>query len=306
MSRLDEPLPYYKWLWRDYRANRKVQNMNYIERGLYRELLDECWAEGSIPDDVEELAEICGCPADVMANAWPKLSKCFLLSDGVWINEKLDSLRTASDSARVARANSGKKGGLARSKASNGAEPDSTSQANAKQMPSTCHIAEQSRADTEHEQSRADEEQIDRLSPAKVVFDRWREVMKSPRSAFDAKRKRVIEARLKDGYTVDELCNAVAGCSLSSFHMGENENGTKYNGLDLIMRNSEKVDQFIGFYNNPPRPSNGQRKPTQIERRAATYAELTGRSSTGEKDNGRVIDVTPTTATTEKGADPVD
>lgn len=43
-----EALPYYRWHWRDYRANRKVQRMTYIERGLYRELLDECWAEGFI------------------------------------------------------------------------------------------------------------------------------------------------------------------------------------------------------------------------------------------------------------------
>jgi hypothetical protein len=62
-----EALPYYRWHWRDYRANRKVQRMTYVERGLYRELLDECWAEGFISDDLGALAEVCGCPRDVLA-----------------------------------------------------------------------------------------------------------------------------------------------------------------------------------------------------------------------------------------------
>ena len=86
-------LPYYKWFWQDWRANRKAQRMNYIERGLYRELLDECWVEGSIPNDLNILAEICGCPNDVMANAWQVLESCFKLVEDVYINEKMESLR---------------------------------------------------------------------------------------------------------------------------------------------------------------------------------------------------------------------
>ena len=68
---IDRVLPYYKWFWQDWRANRKIQRMTYIEKGLYRELLDECWVEGFIPDDIEELADICGCPKEIMANAPP-------------------------------------------------------------------------------------------------------------------------------------------------------------------------------------------------------------------------------------------
>lgn len=42
-----EPLPYYKWLWKDRRATRKVQRMSWQARGLCRELLDEFWVEGN-------------------------------------------------------------------------------------------------------------------------------------------------------------------------------------------------------------------------------------------------------------------
>jgi uncharacterized protein YdaU (DUF1376 family) len=125
---LDRTLPYYKWFWQDWRANRKIQRMSYIERGLYRELLDECWVEGSIPDDINELADICGCPIDVMADAWQVLSSCFVLVDGVFINEKLHSLRTEKDMERLKKAENGKKGGIAK--------------AIGKQVPSNCHIEE--------------------------------------------------------------------------------------------------------------------------------------------------------------------
>lgn len=86
------------------------------------------------------------------------------------------------------------------------------------------------------------------------VFDFWRVTLGHDRAVMDAKRTKVIESRLKDGYTVDQLCNAVKGCSLSPFHMGDNDRGCKYDGLELILRDAEKVDQFIEFFNSPPKP----------------------------------------------------
>jgi uncharacterized protein YdaU (DUF1376 family) len=108
-------LPYYKWFWQDWRANRKAQRMSYIERGLYRELLDECWVEGSIPNDIASLAEICGCPKDVMASAWQVLESCFELLEGKYINKKMESMRTEKDAERLAKSQSGKKGGVSKS-----------------------------------------------------------------------------------------------------------------------------------------------------------------------------------------------
>jgi uncharacterized protein YdaU (DUF1376 family) len=110
----DRFLPYYKWFWQDYRANRKVQRMTYIERGLYRELLDECWIEGSIPKSISDLADICGCPDEVMANAWQMLSKCFIEVNDRYENEKLNSMRTERDQIRVIRSQAGKAGGQAK------------------------------------------------------------------------------------------------------------------------------------------------------------------------------------------------
>ena len=145
MANLNEPLPYYRWYWRDWRASRKVQRMTHVERGLYRELLDECWQRGAIPEDMSHLAEICDCPLDVMEAAWPKIKACLTVEDGMVWSERLESERTEADSVRVKRAHAGKLGGIAK------ASKDKHIVANAskgKQVPYSSSRAEQSSSST--------------------------------------------------------------------------------------------------------------------------------------------------------------
>jgi uncharacterized protein YdaU (DUF1376 family) len=127
------PLPYYLFYLGLYRSSRKVQSMGYVQRGLYRELLDECWVKGYIPDNIKELAKICHCPPSRFAQAWPRLSKCFIpLEPG-----KLESERMSKEALRVlqiieSRSRSGQKGGLQRVENSNNRDANARkSQANA-------------------------------------------------------------------------------------------------------------------------------------------------------------------------------
>lgn len=85
-----------------------------------------------------------------------------------------------------------------------------------------------------------------------AVFGHWKLVMESPRSILDDKRKTVISKRLKDGYTVDDLMLAIDGCRNSEFHMGKNDKGAKYNGVELIFRDAGKVEHFINMVNAKP------------------------------------------------------
>lgn len=110
-----EPLPYYRWYWRDWRSSRTVQRMDWQARGLYRELLDECWAKGCIPDDIVQLADICGCPVEVMRTHWNTIEQMFAaVGDGILINERLENERTESDKTRVAKSLAGIRSGIAR------------------------------------------------------------------------------------------------------------------------------------------------------------------------------------------------
>lgn len=118
MPNFNVPLPYYRWYVKDFRASRRVQKLTYVQRGLYRELLDECWISGSIPDDLAKLADICACPIGVIADAWEALKPMFEPTsgmDGMFLNNtRLEDERTEADKVRAARSLSGAKGAKAK------------------------------------------------------------------------------------------------------------------------------------------------------------------------------------------------
>lgn len=96
-------------------------------------------------------------------------------------------------------------------------------------------------------------------APEVAVFDHWRSVMKHPNAKLDDKRKKIIRARLKDGYSAGDLKDAITGCSLTPFNMGLNDTKTIYDGLDLICRDASHVDRFIRNKHSPPRSQQGAR-----------------------------------------------
>lgn len=110
----------------------------------------------------------------------------------------------------------------------------------------------------EQQAARPPAERNTRADQVAAVFAHWQKVMGHSKAKLDAKRQRLIEARLKDGYTVEDLCNAITGCSQSPFHMGQNEQGTRYDGIDLICRDGAKVDSFLEKFRNPPAPMGKQ------------------------------------------------
>ena len=60
-----------------------------------------------------------------------------------------------------------------------------------------------------------------------------------------------IEGRLIEGYSVQELCNAIDGQHQSPFHLGDNKNQTQYLQLELVVRSGEKVDMFLEIFDRP-------------------------------------------------------
>lgn len=136
--------------------------------------------------------------------------------------------------------------------------------------------------ETEEETETEEERETEALasSAAHVVFAHWQQVMGKDKARLDAKRKRAITGRLKDGYTVDQLCRAVDGCSLSGWHMGKNDRNIKYNDIELICRDASKVDQFMGMAERPPE--------TDAERRERELDEWVNEGRTIEGECSRV------------------
>lgn len=131
MAERKKPLPYLRWYVTDYRASRNANRLTWQERGLYRELLDECWIEGCIPDDLPRLAEIARCPLGVMAEAWPNMRPLFIeleYGDGMYLtSRRLEIERSEEDRRRVAMSNGGRKGAATRRKVLEGGLRSSSS-----------------------------------------------------------------------------------------------------------------------------------------------------------------------------------
>ena len=77
-----------------------------------------------------------------------------------------------------------------------------------------------------------------------VVFSYWKEKLKHPQAQLGGKRKVIIAARIKEGYTVDALKEAIDGCSKSPYHQGKNDSNMVYDSIELICRDAEHVDRF--------------------------------------------------------------
>ena len=77
------------------------------------------------------------------------------------------------------------------------------------------------------------------------IFNNWVSVMqKGTSTKLTKERRQKIIARLKDGYTVDQIKQAVLGCSMTPHNMGKNENSKLYNDIELICRSATNLERF--------------------------------------------------------------
>lgn len=101
---------------------------------------------------------------------------------------------------------------------------------------------------------------------ARSVFAFWQEHLNHPRSIFDSKRERAVTARLKDGFTVEQLKTAVRGCKLTPFNMGQNDRHTVYDDIQIICESAKNVERFIAATENRNEVSQFHQPRTASER----------------------------------------
>lgn len=118
-------------------------------------------------------------------------------------------------------------------------------------------------ADTGESSKKAVQERED----IKRVFALWQREMNHPKARLDAKRTGRIRARLREGFTPDELEAAIRGAKLSTWHMGENPDGKVFDGIETILRDAAQVEKFRDLHAERGRPR-VQRPPPRGERKA--------------------------------------
>lgn len=90
------------------------------------------------------------------------------------------------------------------------------------------------------------------------VFEFWQTTLDHPTARLTSEREKKIKARLKS-YSVEQIKDAILGCSLSPHHQGQNDRHQIYDDLELICRDDTHLEKFIG-YGRKPKGENG--KPT--------------------------------------------
>lgn len=108
----DDTLPMLPWFPRDFIASTRA--MSVAERGAYRELLDFQWEMGRLPADHERLARLLGCSVAEFEQWWPAIEGKFVRSGNQIFNKRMEEHRRKALSLKDIRAETGRKGGLAR------------------------------------------------------------------------------------------------------------------------------------------------------------------------------------------------
>lgn len=87
------------------------------------------------------------------------------------------------------------------------------------------------------------------------VFDHWKAVMNKNNSArLNEARLKKIKARIKEGYSVDDMKLAIDGCANTPHNMGQNDRGELFNDLELICRDGANLERFMGNVNRIQAP----------------------------------------------------
>ena len=101
---------------------------------------------------------------------------------------------------------------------------------------------DKSRVDTNSKRSMSS-----KLDLVQDIFAHWCKVMDKPvnTTKLTPKRQQKIQDRLDQGYTPDDIKRAIDGCRDDPFSMGQNDRCKKYNDIELICRNGEKLEFFM-------------------------------------------------------------
>lgn len=274
--------PAFSFYANDWLGSLNVAMMTPEEEGAYIRLLCYAWGDPdcSLPDDDNALASLSRLGERWFNGRSTNVRKCFEPhpeKPGRIYNKRLSIEREKQVERSVKNSEAGVKSGQSRrcgtNKRSAVVQPKtnerSTNVEQTLNLPSSSSssssslvLAPLSAATLEGVSKRHSSSKADNSAEIRLVFDHYRtyheRAHRKPNSG--SKEWRKIALRLKDGYSVEDLCRAIDGCHRSPWHCGENPGNTLYQNLELIMRDSDHVRQFLEV------PEFGQGQPVLSER----------------------------------------
>lgn len=238
------------------------------------------WQEGGITPDWKKLSLLTGESPDTIETIWPYFELVSEERDGVWLPSQcwagLDGYQSKRVAGAIGAEKRWKKGGLRQTKdlqdASAIAESEKTPHKHSTAMQINRSKSKTGEVSPEtplsvlrfvnspKNMSRNDQTDVpaNGALPEKTkggkwtetveeIFNCWKSTLNHPKSILDEKRRKLIIARLKEGFTVEQLKQAIEGIARSEWHMGQNDRHTRYDGLELIFRDAGKVEKFMAL-----------------------------------------------------------
>ncbi|MDP7921557.1 YdaU family protein [Acinetobacter baumannii] len=256
---------------------RKAGRLNILQHGVYNLLMDACYDRESFPT-LEEAIEWVWAETEEEIDAVKFVLKKFfkLNDDGVYVQTHIEEELCRYREYCAKQAENGKKGGRPKKNPNNDSgnngnasdnsglenesqenpsktqnNPEKPKESQSKPKPSNHLTNEPSNQENNicppnGEPVPAEKPKENFKNEIQEVFEFWKDTFnKNDRTVLSNDRKNKIKARLKEGYTSQDLKQAVIGCSKSSFHIEKN-----FTDIELICRSAKHVDQFLDIANS--------------------------------------------------------
>ncbi|EPJ8738984.1 TPA: DUF1376 domain-containing protein [Acinetobacter baumannii] len=249
---------------------RKAGRLNILQHGVYNLLMDACYDRESFPT-LEEAIEWVWAESEEEIDAVKFVLKKFfkLNEDGVYVQTHIEEELCRYREYCAKQSENGKKGGRPKKapksdeSGKNGFKnesqenpneselnPEKPKETQIKPKPSNHLTNEPSNQENNicppnGEPMSAEKPKENFKNEIQEVFEFWKVTFnKNNRTILDNQRKSKIQARLKEGYTVEDIKTAIVGCSKSQFHIEGN-----HTDLTLICRDATKLDHFLAMSN---------------------------------------------------------
>lgn len=110
-----DSLEWLPWYWKDWRLSDSYREFDPEARGIYRDLLDECFVSGGFKLDFPSLARLCGTDSCALERVWATISPKFTLgADGRYCNPEMAKIRATQGRKHTHRIERAKRGAQVR------------------------------------------------------------------------------------------------------------------------------------------------------------------------------------------------
>lgn len=93
--------------------------------------------------------------------------------------------------------------------------------------------------------SKAAKPAVDTSKEENEIFVYWRTVASKSGAKFTNERRAKVRSRLRDGYTVAKIKQAIDFVCNNPWNTGANPDGRKYVDLELICRNATQLEKYL-------------------------------------------------------------